>query len=57
MSALLTFAIECDREDCTIWIGEEPDLATAEKVARQAGWLLRPKNKGGDRCPGCRSLA
>jgi hypothetical protein len=57
MSALLTFAIECDEVDCTIWIGEEATHTEAKVVARRNGWLLRPKNKGGDRCPEHRGQA
>lgn len=51
MNALITWAIECDEDGCTVWIGEEANLADAKRVARLNGWLLRPKRTGGDRCP------
>jgi hypothetical protein len=51
MSALLIWSIECDADSCTIWIAEEASHAEAKEVARRNGWLVRPKSKGGDRCP------
>jgi hypothetical protein len=37
--------------DCGLWIGSEETAGEARRVARAAGWRLRPKAQGGDQCP------
>jgi hypothetical protein len=52
MTASPTWSVFCDK--CGNWVAQEATAPLARATARLNGWLLRPKKRGGDLCPGCR---